>query len=239
MLDKLVYGARLLGIQLSEEQLRLFQVYFEELTAWNRKVNLTAITDYEEVQTRHFLDSITLLPIIRDAFPGKPCLRVLDVGTGAGLPGLPLRIVGEGLDVTLVDSVAKKTAFVKHLIGKLGLGMVQVVTERAEELAHREEHRERSDVVVTRALSNLSTVAELCLPFCRTGGIVLAQKKNDIQNELSRARGAVKVLGGAVREVRPVEHELLEPRCVVVFEKVAATPVQYPRRPGIPAKRPL
>ena len=141
--------------------------------------------------------------------------------------------------LVLLDSVAKKTAFLKHVIGKLGLEGVEVVTGRAEEVAHQADYREKFELVVSRALSRLSTAAELTLPFCRQGGLFIAQKKGPIEEELSQATAAIDILGGKVKEVRKVDLELLEERSLVIVEKVLPTPERYPRRTGVPAKQPL
>ncbi len=155
------------------------------------------------------------------------------------MPGIPLKIVYSPARLVLVDSVAKKTAFLRHVVGELGLQGVEVITRRAEEMAHLGEYRESFDLVVCRAVAALATVAELTLPFCRIGGLAVAPKKGDIEQELARAGAATAVLGGRLRGVREVNIEGLEEHVLVVLEKTAATPAAYPRRPGMPAKRPL
>ncbi|OGO02676.1 MAG: hypothetical protein A2Y91_02870 [Chloroflexi bacterium RBG_13_54_8] len=239
MLEKLIYGARQLGLVLTPQQMQQFQLYYEELIEWNNRINLTAITDYEEVQLKHFLDSLTLVPVIQRITHAEGGLTLLDVGTGAGMPGLPLRIALPEVKVTLMDSVAKKTAFLQHLIDKLCLDYVNILTGRAEEMAHRPDYREKFDIVVSRAVTKLPTVVELTLPFCRVGGIAIAQKKGDIEEELSNAAKAMDILGGKTREIIKIALQLLEPRLIIVMEKVAATPTRYPRRAGMPEKRPL
>jgi 16S rRNA (guanine527-N7)-methyltransferase len=235
-MEKLIAGAQKLGLSLTKEQVTLFQTYYEELIRWNRRVNLTAIVDYEEVQIKHFLDSLTIAPLI-----GNMSGRLLDVGTGAGFPGVPLKIIFPDIAVTLVESVKKKAAFLDHLVDCLGLDSVEVIAERAETLAHDERHRERFDVAVSRGVADLATLAEITLPFCVVGGIAVAMKKGDIEDEVSGASKAIDVLGGRLREVRPVELAEFagEARSLVVIEKVSSTPERYPRRPGIPKKRPL
>jgi len=235
-MEKLIAGAQKLGLSLTKEQVTLFQTYYEELIRWNSRVNLTAIVDYEEVQIKHFLDSLTVAPLI-----GNTSGRLLDVGTGAGFPGVPLKIVFPDIAVTLVESVKKKAAFLNHLVDRLSLDGVEVIAERAETLAHDERHREGFDVAVSRGVADLATLAELTLPFCVVGGIAVAMKKGDIEDEVSGASKAIDVLGGRLREVRPIELEEFvgEARSLVVIEKVSSTPERYPRRPGIPKKRPL
>jgi len=233
-MEKLIAGAGKLGLSLTPLQVELFQRYYEELVEWNRRVNLTAIVDYEGVQLKHFLDSLTVAPLINES------CRLLDIGTGAGFPGLPLKIVFPDIAVTLVDSVHKKAAFLSHLVDRLSLDGVEVIAERAETLAHDERHRERYDVAVSRGVADLATLAELTLPFCVVGGLFIAMKKGDIEVEVMAADNAIHALGGRLREERRVElKELGEDRVLVVVDKIVATPERYPRRPGIPKKRPL
>lgn len=217
-------------MHLTDEQLAQFDRYRKELLDWNRRLNLTAITHPEEVDRLHFLDSLACLlePIPQGA-------RLLDVGAGAGLPGLPLKIARQDLAVTLLEATGKKARFLEHVIGALELTRVNVVTDRAETAPGRE----RFDVVVARALAVLPALLELTLPFCRVGGKVLALKKGaGLQAEVASASRALQVLGAELGEVH--EYELNgEPRQVVVIPKNSPTPAGYPRRPGMPAKRPL
>lgn len=237
-MEALLSGVQRLGLDLGEEQIALFQRYFQELVEWNRRTNLTAITDYREVQTKHFLDSLTVsLVIPRDVTANG---TLMDVGSGAGFPGLPLKILWPGLRVTLVESVGKKAAFLRHLAGALGLEGVEVRTQRAESLGHDPQVRDTFDVVVSRAVADLSVLAELTLPFCKLGGRVVAQKKSGIEDELNGAERAISLLGGALERVGVVDlEEIGEPRWLVVLAKDAESPSRYPRRPGIPTKRPL
>ncbi|MBI2955648.1 MAG: 16S rRNA (guanine(527)-N(7))-methyltransferase RsmG [Chloroflexi bacterium] len=250
-MNLLIEGSHLLGIPLSEHQLRLFRLYAEELALWNRQFNLTAVTDYEGIQTRHFLDSITCLLAfpaveVRDppcqiaGLPSMTGLRVIDIGAGGGFPGLPLKIVCPEITLTLLDSVAKKTKFLDHLVNKLGLAGVHVVTGRAEEVARDPQHRERYDVVVSRAVAELAVLAELCLPFARVGGRMIAPKKGALEREIEMGEGAVERLGGRMGKAIAVELPgFLDIRHLIVVDKVSPTPAVYPRRPGIPSKRPL
>ena len=237
-MEALLSGVQRLGLDLGEEQIALFQRYFQELVEWNLRTNLTAITDYREVQTKHFLDSLTVsLVIPRDVTANG---TLMDVGSGAGFPGLPLKILWPGLRVTLVESVGKKAAFLRHLAGALGLEGVEVRTQRAESLGHDPQVRDTFDVVVSRAVADLSVLAELTLPFCKLGGRVVAQKKSGIEDELNGAERAISLLGGALERVGVVDlEEIGEPRWLVVLAKDAESPSRYPRRPGIPTKRPL
>ena len=239
VMEKLVEGARQLALPLTEHQLEQFQTYYEHLVEWNRRVNLTAITDYEEVQVKHFVDSLTIVLALEGSAWVNGTFGLLDIGTGAGMPGIPLKIVHPGARLVLLDSVAKKTAFLQHIVRELGLEGVEILTQRAEEIAHLPDYRERFDLVVCRAVSQLATVAELTLPFCRIGGLAVISKKDGIERELTHANAAVDILGGKLRTIREVTVKGLEQHILVVLEKTSITPPAYPRRPGIPAKRPL
>lgn len=239
ILERLIYGAKQLGLSLTSRQTEQFQLYYEELVEWNKRVNLTAITEYEEVQLKHFLDSLTLVPALEDEAWIKEDFLLLDVGTGAGVPGVPLKIFLPKVRLFLLESIAKKTAFLKHLVDRLDLEGVDILTGRAEDIAHQKNYREKFDLVVSRAVGKLSTIAELTLPFCRQGGLFIAPKKGQIEEEVSQARQAIATLGGKLRGVRKVDLEDLEPRSLVIVEKIGSTPHHYPRRAGVPAKRPL
>jgi 16S rRNA (guanine527-N7)-methyltransferase len=236
-MQKLIDGARKLGLGLTPGQVESFESYYRELVAWNRKINLTAITGYDEVQVGHFLDSLTVLPVLPAAGQTP---RVIDVGTGAGLPGLPLKIVRPEIRLTLLEATGKKASFLQHLIVVLGLDGIDIINNRAEAAAHLTNCRERFDAALSRAVAPLAALAELALPFCAVGGVLIAQKKGDIDVELAGASRAIEVLGGRLREVRVVDiKELGDRRCLVIIEKIGPTPGGYPRRPGIPAKRPI
>jgi len=232
---KLIEGTARLGFRLDPHQLSLFETYYRELIEWNRRVNLTAITEYERVQSLHFLDSLTVLPLLP---PGA--IRVLDVGSGAGLPGVPIKIARPEIELTLLEARAKKTAFLRHLVSILGLEGVEVITGRAEEFAHRPGCRENFTAVLSRALAKLPVAVELCLPFCEIGGLYISYKKGRIEDEVEEALPVIELLGGRLEEVRPVAlPELAGERYLVVVGKASPSPEAYPRRPGIPQKRPL
>ena len=237
-MELLTEGAEVLGIHLSPTQIEQFRRYHEELARWNAKVNLTSVTGWKEVQTRHFLDSLTVsLAIPRSLLQSG---RFVDVGSGAGFPGIPLKVAFPGLGATLIDSTGKRTAFLLALRDALGMPDVDVRTGRAETLAHDPELRESFDVVLVRAVAAMAATAELTLPFCRIGGMVVAQKKLGVEEEIGRAQRAIQTTGGRLKEVREVSVKGLgEARELVVLEKVGPTPDRYPRRPGIPVKRPL
>ena len=238
-------GARSLGIRLSDGQLEQFELYYRELTDWNRRTNLTAITGYEETQVRHFLDSLTVCLPFRShdgsALNGLPGVgRMVDVGSGAGFPGLPLKLAFPGIELHLVESVGKKTDFLEHVTVRLGLDGVTVHQERAENLARMPELRETFDLALVRGVARVSVLLEYTLPFCHVGGRTVAHKHGGPEEELSASDCALSELGGRLAGVHPIALEgLTDNRVVVAFEKTAPTPDRYPRRVGIPAKRPL
>ena len=235
--DILALGADALGIRLTETQMRRFVRYYAELVYWNKRVNLTAITDWEAVQSRHFLDSLTAA----QALPAEMLKSgsFIDVGSGGGFPGIPMKLSFPDMRGTLLDSTAKKTAFLAQVCEALGLEGMSVRTGRAETLAQEAETRESFDIAFARAVADVAALAELTLPFVRIGGSVILHKKANIADELERARGAIETLGGSLRDVLPVTLAGLEDRALVVLEKQSSTPERYPRRPGMPAKRPL
>jgi len=230
--------AQELGIRLTPLQLDQFEVYFKELADWNQRMNLTSVVGYEKVQVKHFLDSLTVALAVPGGFVSVG--SVIDLGAGAGFPGLPLKLAFPHLRLVLVESVGKKAEFLRHVVATLGLSGVEVSTGRAERLAHEAELRESFDMVATRALAGLSVLAEYTLPFCREGGVMVALKHGGIDAELAGAAHAIEVLGGRMGKVHPVEITgLTDNRIVVAVDKISGTPDRYPRRPGIPSKRPL
>ena len=229
-------GLLSLGYENPDEMLEQFMTYKSLLLEWNEKINLTTITDDHGIVYKHFLDSLTCLQAPVD-FNGK---KVLDLGTGAGFPGVPLKIALPELDVTLMDSLNKRIQYLTEVCKVLDFKHVTCLHARAEEAARQTAHREKYDIVVSRAVANMSTLSEYCLPFVKTGGYFIAQKTNEAFEEIKTAEKAIKVLGGASPEIVPTrvpgtdfEHNL------VVIRKVKSTPALYPRKAGTPAKKPI
>ena len=237
-MELLYTGALELGINLREEQLSKFTCYYEELRIWNQKVNLTAITEYSSVQIKHFLDSLTCFPVFNDRVPQK--LKLMDIGAGAGFPSLPLKLALPEINVTLADSVGKKTAFIRHIVELLEIPDVTIITDRAENLGHDHHYRETFDLVLVRGVAKFPTLLEYALPLCRVGGKVIAWKYGGIEEELASGAQALKILGGSTPEIMPITLSALhDNRILVSIDKIHPTPEQYPRQPGTPRKNPL
>jgi 16S rRNA (guanine527-N7)-methyltransferase len=226
----------LLGLELNSEAQRAFGLYADQLLAWNEDINLTAITDPQAIEMRHFLDSLSVIL----AGPISPGQRMIDVGTGAGFPGLPLRILHPQIELTLLEATAKKTKFLGHITSLLGLNNVRILTARAEEAGQMEAHREKFDLVVARAVAQMPVLSEYLLPLCKVGGRCVALKGESAAAEVQRAENALRILGGRLEKIIPVElPQVAETHYLVIIQKTAATPPHYPRRPGMPAKRPI
>jgi len=229
------------GLDLSPAQFAAFEQYASLLYEWNQRFNLTAVRGFEEIWSRHFLDSLTCLRTMR----GTPMNRVIDVGTGAGFPGLALKIAHPEMQLTLVESVEKKAKFCAEVVRALGLENVDIQTARAEELGRMPEHREQYDWAVARAVAPMSVLAEYLLPFVKVSGKMLAQKGKDGAQEAKLAENACTALGGELERVLPVTDVPIgtlpgvEARTLIVVAKTRGTPERYPRRAGIPSKRPL
>lgn len=236
-MDQFAVSARQLsGMSLSESQLRTFRQYEDSLLEWNRRFNLTAITGRADIRTKHFLDSLSCLK----AMQLRPGMRIIDVGTGAGFPGIPLKIVAPGIRLTLVESTRKKADFCRYLSGHLKLRGVSVLHARAEAVGRDPDHREQYQWAIARAVADLSILAEYLLPLVQIGGHALAQKGGNGPSEAHTASKALRLLGGTVERVVPVELPgIAEVRYLIVLRKIAATPPEYPRRAGMPSKKPL
>jgi 16S rRNA (guanine527-N7)-methyltransferase len=224
------------NIHLSARRIAALGTYEKELLEWNQKFNLTAIRDPESIRTKHFLDSFSCVL----AWKTAPPAQLIDVGTGAGFPGIPLKILYPNLKLTLVESVGKKAMFCQHIVSVLGLEQVDVIQARAEDLGQNPRHREKYDWAVARAVANLNVLSEYLIPLAKVGGAVLAQKGESGPAEAQSAEEAMKLLGGKLKQLIPVHLPgVADDRYLVVVEKVAATPPKYPRKPGIPMKQPL
>jgi 16S rRNA (guanine527-N7)-methyltransferase len=210
--------------------------YEKELLAWNQKFNLTAIRDVESIRTKHFLDSFSCVL----AWKASPPDRLIDVGTGAGFPGIPLKILYPNMELALVESVGKKAAFCEHIVNVLGLEDVEVIHARAEDIGQDTNLREEYDWAVARAVANLNVLSEYLIPLVKVGGHMLAQKGENAPTEAQSAEKAIEILGGKLEQLIPVNLPgVVDDRYLVVVEKIAATPPNYPRKPGVPAKQPL
>ena len=210
--------------------------YEKELLEWNQKFNLTAIRDTESIRTKHFLDSFSCVL----AWKASPPNHLIDIGTGAGFPGVPLKILYPNLKLTLVESVGKKAKFCQHITRLLGLEDVNIIQARAEDLGQNMQHREKYDWAVARAVANLNVLSEYLIPLVRIGGSMLAQKGESGPAEAQSAEKAMELLGGKLKQLIPVNLPgVADDRYLVVVDKVAATPPKYPRKPGIPVKQPL
>jgi len=234
------HGAERLGIALSPAQLARLDQLGAALREANARVNLTSITDPAEIETRHFLDSLTAaVPLLDRLRAGEP-LSLVDVGSGGGMPGLPLKIAFPQVRLSLVESVGKKADFLRQTVADLGLEQVEVVAERAETAAHEGRHRDTYEWATARALGPLPVVVELCAPFLAPGGLLVAQRSGDLDGDLLAATPAFKALRLWTRTPIPLDLPgLPHGRGLIVGEKYAPTPAAYPRRPGIPRKRPL
>lgn len=223
-------------IDLSDSQLDQFEIYYEELTSWNERMNLTGITERGAVYEKHFYDSVSLAFFV----PMNELETIADIGSGAGFPSIPLKIVFPHLKVTIVDSLQKRIGFLHHLVNKLGLDHVECVHGRAEDVARNPIYRDRYDAATARAVARMNVLAEFCLPFVRTGGQFIAMKGSDPSDELIEATYAFRELGGKL--VRDISLQLpLEQsgRHIIVVEKMKQTPKAYPRKPGTPLRSPL
>ena len=236
-MDSLIQDAKtLFNVHLTARQVVALVNYEKELMEWNQKFNLTAIRDVESIRTKHFLDSYSCV----QAWKANPPHRLIDVGTGAGFPGIPLKIIYPTMQVTLVESVGKKAMFCQHVIQTLGLEGIEVLHSRAEDVGQKTAHRESYDWAVARAVASLNILSEYLLPLVKLGGTMLAQKGETGPAEAQSAEKAMKILGGKLKQLIPVNLPgVADDRYLVLVEKVAATPPKYPRKAGIPMKTPL
>lgn len=235
-MEQLKKKSEMLEISLSEEQLQQFLTYYEMLVEKNKVMNLTAITEKEEVIDKHFIDSISLNKAMDVTKP----LKILDLGTGAGFPGIPLKIAYPNLELTLLDSLNKRIKFLDEVIEALSLEGIVTIHGRAEDYAKQASYREQFDICVSRAVANLATLSEYCLPYVKEGGCFISYKSGSVEEELEQSKKAIFELGGKVKEV--IAFTLPETdieRTFVVIEKVRKTPKKYPRKAGLPSKEPI
>lgn len=225
-----------LGITLSDKQKQQFDSFYELLVEWNKVMNLTGITEYEEVNEKHFVDSLSIIK----AIDFNDVDNLIDIGTGAGFPGIPLKIAFPHLKVVLLDSLNKRIKFLNTVIEELGLDNIETIHGRAEDFAKQAEYREQFDLCVSRAVANLSTLSEYCMPYIHTGGMFIPYKSGEIEEEVTGAKKAVHVLGGKIEEVVKFQLPGTEiGRSFVKIKKYQNTPKKYPRKAGLPAKEPI
>lgn len=231
---KFINDLKAIGIELSDEQLEQFLTYYEMLIEKNKVMNLTAITDFDEILEKHFEDSLSLI----QAVDLEKSQAVIDLGTGAGFPGIPLKIAFPNLQITLADSLNKRILFLDDVIRELGLTGIDTVHGRAEDLAKNSDYREKFDLCVSRAVANLSTLSEYCLPFVKIGGKFISYKAGECDEEVVASKSSIFLLGGKISDIK--KFELGESgRAFVIIDKVSGTPKKYPRKAGTPSKDPL
>lgn len=232
--SKFINDLNAIGIALSNLQIQHFITYYEMLVEKNKVMNLTAITDFDEVIEKHFEDSLSLI----QAVDLRKSQTVIDLGTGAGFPGIPLKIAFPELQITLADSLNKRILFLNDVIQKLELERIETVHGRAEDLAKNAKYREQFDLCVSRAVANLSTLSEYCLPFVKIGGKFVSYKAGECDEEVIASKSSVFLLGGKISDVKKFELEESK-RAFVIIDKVSGTPKKYPRKAGTPSKDPL
>ncbi len=237
-LDQMSAGLDELGISLDIQQMKQFYHYYELLVEWNKVMNLTAITELEEVISKHFLDSLSLIKAVN--FSENDSMRMIDIGTGAGFPGIPLKIAFPELEITLLDSLNKRVKFLDTVIDQLCLKKISTIHGRAEDFGRDVKYREQYDYCVSRAVANISTLSEYCLPFVKVGGSFIPYKSGKIDEELETGKKAISVLGGEIQSV--VRFGLIGAegdRTLVVIKKIEKTAKKYPRKAGMPSKEPI
>ncbi len=232
--EKMIINVDKLWINLSEIQLKQFYNYMNLLIEWNKKINLTAITEPDEIILKHFVDSLTISKYISDG------TKVVDVGTGAGFPGIPLKIVRQDVDITLLDSLQKRINFLDEVINELNLEKITTVHSRVEDFGKNKKYREEFDIATSRAVANLATLSEYLLPLVKVGGKVISMKGSLIQEELENSKNAIKILGGQIEKVDEFDLPNSDiSRNIVLIDKIKNTPNRYPRKAGEPSKKPL
>ncbi len=232
--DLMIDYGKEIDIVFTEEQLQKFYQYMNLLIEWNEKINLTAIVEPKEIILKHFIDSLTIIPYI------KPNESVIDIGTGAGFPGIPIKILREDLKITLLDSLNKRIKSLDEVIKELGLEKINALHARIEGYAKNKQYREKYDVATSRAVANLTTLSEYMLPMVKVKGRAICMKGSEVSDEISKSKKSIKILGG---EIVNIEEFTLpksdNKRNLILIEKTKNTPSKYPRKPGIPSKEPL
>lgn len=223
-----------IGIELTDSQLNAFETYYDMLIDRNKVMNLTAITEFDEVMDKHFLDSVYLFRSIKLEAEYK----LIDIGTGAGFPGIPLKIVFPELKITLLDSLNKRVGFLNDVIDELNLNDIEAIHGRAEDIARDKAYRASYDIAVSRAVANLSTLSEYCLPFVKIGGKFVSYKSGDCADEVDNAKAAIHLLGGKINKIDEFSYSN-NSRSFIVIDKVMNTSNKYPRKAGLPSKKPL
>ncbi len=223
-----------IGIELTDAQLNAFETYYDMLIDRNKVMNLTAITEFDEVMDKHFLDSVYLFRSIEL----KADYKLIDIGTGAGFPGIPLKIVFPELKITLLDSLNKRVGFLNDVIDELNLNDIEAIHGRAEDIARDKAYRASYDIAVSRAVANLSTLSEYCLPFVKIGGKFVSYKSGDCADEVDNAKAAIHLLGGKINKIDEFSYSN-NSRSFIVIDKVMNTSNKYPRKAGLPSKKPL
>ena len=232
--NKMIELSKKINIDITDEQLEKFYMYMELLLEWNEKINLTAITEVDEVILKHFIDSMTVLKYLKDEE------SIIDVGTGAGFPGIPIAIMKQKEKITLLDSLNKRINFLNEVCNELKIENVKTYHGRAEDLGHNKEQREKYDISISRAVANMTTLVEYLLPFIKVGGRCICMKGNEIEEELEQAKFAIKELGGKIEKVEKfnLPNSDME-RNIIIITKIKETPGKYPRKAGMPSKMPL
>lgn len=226
-----------IDVEISEKQLEQFNSYFEILVDWNKVMNLTGITEYDEVLLKHFVDSLCFNP---NKLIKSDKISLIDVGTGAGFPGLPIKIAYENVDVVLLDSLNKRIKFLDEVITKLGLKNIKTIHSRAEDGGRNKDLREKFDIAISRAVANLSSLAEYNLPYVKVGGYFVAMKSGEIDEEAANAKKAISLLGGEIEKIEKFQLPNSDiDRSLVIVKKIKATSKKYPRKAGLPTKEPL
>lgn len=233
--------AKKINIEISDEQVKQFEKYYEMLVEKNKVMNLTAITEKDEVIIKHFIDSIAIIPYLKEKnISLNNELRIIDIGTGAGFPGIPLKIMLPDVKFTLLDSLNKRVGFLNEVIFELQLKNIEAIHGRAEDIAFDSNYREGFDLCVSRAVANLSTLSEYCIPFVKKNGYFISYKAGDSEEEINKSKNAIKLLGGKINKVEEfVLPESDAERVFVMIKKLENTNKKYPRKAGVPAKKPL